>query len=394
MNRTGKLITLASLAVAAAIAIQGCGKQQQAQQQAVPVDVYTVKTMNVPVTSRLTGRANPVKQAEVRPQVNGVILKRLFVEGSVVQQGQQLYQIAPAVYQAQVASAEASLASAKATLHSSQLRAERYANLLGNKAVSKQDYDDAQAAFLSNKAAVQAAEAALKTAQINLAYTKVYAPITGTVDRSTVTEGALVSAQQASALTTITQLDPIYVDMGQTVEDHLALRRAMKDGKLESEDGKPLVDIYFANGEKYKYRGTIEFAEVSVDESTGMVNLRAKVPNPDHVLLPSMFLRGEVREGVSPNVEVVEAKAVQREATGATYVYLVGSNGTAERRNITTGALYNEYYTVTDGLKVGDQVITSNFQKFREGAPVQAVPQKAGAAAKQADAQAGAQKEE
>ncbi|MGN0909285.1 MAG: efflux RND transporter periplasmic adaptor subunit, partial [Succinivibrio sp.] len=291
MNRTGKLITLAAFAVAAAIATQGCSKQQQAQQGAVPVDVYTVKTMNVPVTSRLTGRANPVKQAEVRPQVNGVILKRLFVEGSVVQQGQQLYQIDPAVYQAQVASAEASLASAKATLHSSQLKAERYANLLGNKAVSKQDYDDAQATFLSNKAAVQAAEAALKTAQINLAYTKVYAPITGTVDRSTVTEGALVSAQQASALTTITQLDPIYVDMGQTVEEHLALRRAMKDGKLEVENGKPLVDIYFTNGEKYKYRGTLEFAEVSVDESTGMVNLRAMVPNPDHVLLPDQLVQ-------------------------------------------------------------------------------------------------------
>ena len=376
MKRNGMLLTLATASIAVTLVVSGCGKQQQQASQALPVDVYTVNTMTVPVTSRLSGRANPVKKAEVRPQVNGVILKRLFVEGSEVHQGDQLYQIDPAVYQAQLASAEASLASARATLHSSQLKAERYANLLGNKAVSKQDYDDAQATFLANRAAVQAAEAALKTAQINLAYTKVYAPISGTIDRSTVTEGALVSAQQASALTTITQLDPIYVDMGQTVEDHLALRRAMKDGKLDLEGGKPMVDIYFTNGEKYKYRGTLEFAEVSVDETTGMVNLRALVPNPDHVLLPSMYLRGEVSEGVSPNNEVVYAKAVQREATGQTYVYVINDKGIAERRNIKVGQMYKEYYTVTDGLAVGDKVIASNFQKLREGTPVQGIPMK------------------
>ena len=376
MKRNGMLLTLATVSIAVTLVVSGCGKQQQQASQALPVDVYTVNTMTVPVTSRLSGRANPVKKAEVRPQVNGVILKRLFVEGSEVHQGDQLYQIDPAVYQAQLASAEASLASARATLHSSQLKAERYANLLGNKAVSKQDYDDAQATFLANRAAVQAAEAALKTAQINLAYTKVYAPISGTIDRSTVTEGALVSAQQASALTTITQLDPIYVDMGQTVEDHLALRRAMKDGKLDLEGGKPMVDIYFTNGEKYKYRGTLEFAEVSVDETTGMVNLRALVPNPYHVLLPSMYLRGEVSEGVSPNNEVVYAKAVQREATGQTYVYVINDKGIAERRNIKVGQMYKEYYTVTDGLAVGDKVIASNFQKLREGTPVQGIPMK------------------
>ena len=376
MKRNGMLLTLATVSIAVTLVVSGCGKQQQQASQALPVDVYTVNTMTVPVTSRLSGRANPVKKAEVRPQVNGVILKRLFVEGSEVHQGDQLYQIDPAVYQAQLASAEASLASARATLHSSQLKAERYANLLGNKAVSKQDYDDAQATFLANRAAVQAAEAALKTAQINLAYTKVYAPISGTIDRSTVTEGALVSAQQASALTTITQLDPIYVDMGQTVEDHLALRRAMKDGKLDLEGGKPMVDIYFTNGEKYKYRGTLEFAEVSVDETTGMVNLRALVPNPDHVLLPSMYLRGEVSEGVSPNNEVVYAKAVQREATGQTYVYVINDKSIAERRNIKVGQMYKEYYTVTDGLAVGDKVIASNFQKLREGTPVQGIPMK------------------
>jgi membrane fusion protein (multidrug efflux system) len=391
MNRTGKLITLAAFAVAAAIATQGCSKQDQAQQQATQVDMFTVRTMNVPVTSRLSGRANPVRQAEVRPQVNGVILKRLFVEGSVVKQGQQLYQIDPAIYEANVASAKASLASAKATLHSSQLRAQRYANLLSKNAVSKQDYDDAEATYLANKASVQSAEASLKNAETNLAYTKVYAPISGTIDRSNVTEGALVSAQQSDALTTISQLDPIYVDLGQTVEDHLALRKAAKDGKLESKDGKPLVDIYFTNGEKYKYRGTLEFAEVSVDESTGMVNLRVLVPNPDHVLLPSMFLRGEVSEGVSPNTIVVASKAIQREATGATYVYVINDKNILERRNVKTGTVYDKYYPITEGLKVGERVVTSNFQKIREGMPVQGVEENV---QEQSQGQAAAQKEE
>ena len=278
-------------AVLAALTLVGCGDQPQQQGGALPVDVYVVTTENVPVISHLTGRANPTRKAEVRPQVTGILQKRLFEEGSVVQQGQQLYQIDPSVYEANVKSAEANLASAKATLHSTQLRAERYRHLLDQKAVSKQDYDDAQAAYLNAKASVQAAEANLKKANIDLGYTKVYAPITGTINRSTVTEGALVSAGQANALTTIQQLDPIYVDLGQTAEEHIALRKSLTEGKLLNE-GKAKVDIYFSDGSAYDKQGEIEFTEVSVDESTGMVNLRAIVPNPDNIILPGIFLRG------------------------------------------------------------------------------------------------------
>lgn len=374
MNVSLRSLSLVSCALALALTVQGCNKaEQQGQRPATPVDVSIVTTQDVPVISRLTGRANSTRKAEVRPQVSGVIQQRLFKEGAVVEQGTQLYQIDPAIYEAQVASAQATLASAKATLHSSQLKAERFASLLTQKAVSKQDYDDAQATYLANKAAVQSAEAALKTANINLAYTKVYAPITGTISRSNVTEGALVSAAQQTPLATIQQLDPIYVDLGQTVEDNIALRKAASSGKLENKDGKATVDIYYTNGDKYPYQGTVEFAEVSVDETTGMVNLRAVVPNPDHLILPSMFLRGDINEGVTPNATVVTAAGVQREAGGVTYALIVNDQNVVERRNIELGAQNGNFYLVKKGLNTGDKVIISNIQKIREGAPVTAI---------------------
>ena len=209
--------------------LSGCGEETASQvaAAAVPVDVAIVSTMDVPVTSRLTGRADPVRKAEVRPQVSGIILKRLFTEGSIVEEGQQLYQIDPALYEAAVDSAKAQLESAKATLTSTSLRYERYKKLLKSNAISKQDYDDTEAAYLQAKAGVNSAKAQLKTAEINLAYTKVYAPISGRIGKSDFTEGALVSAQQTNPLATIQQLDPMYVDFGQSVEQHLALRRAV-----------------------------------------------------------------------------------------------------------------------------------------------------------------------
>lgn len=355
-----------------ALLLSGCGDKDQTQQRmALPVDISAVTTMDVPVTSRLSGRANPTRKAEVRPQVGGVIQKRLFVEGSIVKQGQQLYQIDPSVYEAQVASAEASLSSAKATLHSTQLKAERYASLLQKKAVSKQDYDDAEAAYLAAKAAVESAKASLRQANINLAYTKVYAPISGTISRSNITEGALVSAAQSTALTTIQQLDPIYVDLGQTVEDHMLLRKNMKEGKLKKNaEGKPTVDILFDNGDKYEYQGVLEFAEVTVDESTGMVNVRALVPNPDHLILPSMFLRGNINEGVAPDSLVVSTAGIQREPNGVTYVYVVDDKSMVQRINVKTGTEYQKNTVILSGLKVGDKVITSNIQKIRPGMPV------------------------
>ena len=361
-------------AIAMAISLTACDKQQQTQQQmSMPVDVFEATSMDVPVVSHLTGRANSTRKAEVRPQVGGILQKRLFKEGSTVNKDDQLYQIDPSVYEANVASAQANLSSARATEHSTKLKAERYRSLLEKKAVSKQDYDDAQAAYLTAKAAVESAQAALRTANINLNYTKVYAPISGTISRSNVTEGALVSAGQASPLTTIQQLDPIYVDLGQTVEEHLQLRQKMSEGVLQTKNGKTTVDIYFTNGTKYPLQGTLEFAEVSVDESTGMVIVRALVPNPDHILLPGMFLRGDINEGVTPDATIVLASGVQREASGVTYVYKVDENNTVQRVNVKVGPQYENYFVINEGVEPGDKVITSNFQKIRPGAPVQIV---------------------
>ena len=365
-----KLIVPCALAMA--ISLCSCEQQEQAKQQMVmPVDVFEISTMDVPVISHLTGRANATRKAEVRPQVTGILQERLFKEGSIIKQGDQLYQIDPSVYEANVASAQANLSSAKATEHSAKLKAARYSSLLAKKAVSKQDYDDAQAAYLTAKAAVESAQAALRTANINLAYTKVYAPISGTISRSNITEGALVSAGQASPMTTIQQLDPMYIDLGQTVEEHLQLRQKMAEGNLQIKNGKPTVDIYFADNTRYPLQGSLEFAEVSVDESTGMVNVRALVPNPNHLLLPGMFLRGDINEGITPNATVLLASGLQRETNGVTYVYVVDEQNQVKRVNIKVGNQYQNYFTVTEGLKTGDKVITSNIQKIRPGATVQ-----------------------
>ena len=357
--RANKFILPCAIA-AAIVSLAGCGKSENQQHGALPVDVTLVKKADVAVISRLTGRASATRKAEVRPQVTGILQKRLFVEGSIVKQGDQLYQIDPSVYEANVGSAEAALASAKA---------ERYRSLLEKKAVSKQDYDDAQAAYLTANANVKSAEANLATANINLAYTKVYAPITGTISRSDITEGALVSSGQVTPLTTIQQLDPIYVDLGQTAEENILLRKNLTDGKLLN-DGKAKVDIFLSDGTKYAHSGTIEFAEMSVDESTGMVNLRALVPNPEHILLPGIFLRGEINQGVMPQALTVAANGVQREANGITYVYAVNDQNVVQRINVKLGAQSENAYVVIDGLKEGDKVITSNTQKIRPGVPV------------------------
>ena len=355
--------------------LSGCEKEAatQAASAAVPVDVAVVTTMDVPVTSRLTGRADPVRKAEVRPQVSGIILKRLFTEGSIVEEGQQLYQIDPALYEAAVDSAKAQLESAKATMTSTSLRFDRYKKLIKSNAISKQDYDDAEAAYLQAKASVNSAKAQLKTAEINLAYTKVYAPISGRIGKSDFTEGALVSAQQANPLATIQQLDPMYVDLGQSVEQHLALRRAVESGAFKLVDGKTPLDIYFSDGSKYNLPGQLEFSDITVDETTGMVNLRTILPNPDNVILPGMFIRGDINEGYIPDATVVRKDAVIREAAGETYVYTITPENKAKRTVVKVGTEYQDIFVITDGLMPGDKVITSNIQKIRTGADVSEV---------------------
>lgn len=365
-----KAKTICAVSIMSAFLISACSEQQTAGPQGLPVDIYTVKAIDVPVVSRLTGRASSTRKAEVRPQVSGIIQKRLFIEGSYVEQGEQLYQIDPALYEASVSSAKANLQSAKATEHAAKLKSDRYQALLKRNAVSKQEYDDAYAVYLQAAAAVQAANAQLETAQINLAYTKVYAPISGQIGKSDFTEGALVSAQQASPLATIQQLDPMYVDLGQSVNDHISLKKALAEGKFKLTGDKPVVDIIFSTGEKYPHSGTLEFADVSVDPSTGMVNLRAVVPNPNHVILPGMFLRGDIAEGVLNDALVVPQDAITREAGGSAFVYIIDDKNMAQRRNITLGENYENYYVVTEGLSLNDKVITSNLQKVRSNTPV------------------------
>lgn len=369
-NLKEKYLVPSALAVAVFM-LTACGDgAQQSDPQGVPADIVVAKTMEVPIVSTLTGRVSSTRRAEVRPQVSGIIQKRLFTEGSTVEQGDQLYQIDPALYEAQANVAAANLKSAKASLYTVKLKADRYRSLLEKKAVSKQDYDDAQAAYLQADAAVKAAEAAVETANINLAYTKVYAPISGRISKSNVTEGALVNAQQTNPLTIIQQLDPMYVDLGQTVEDHMALRAALSTGRLKTTDGKAPVDIYFSNGQKYQHQGQLEFSDVSVDETTGMVSLRAIVPNPDHMLLPGMFLRGDLHEGTLPEAVVVKQDTVIRESGGLSYVFTIDDKGIAQRTIIKIGTEYEGYFVVTSGLKAGDRIVGSNLQKIRSGTPI------------------------
>lgn len=369
-NLKEKYLVPSALAVAVFM-LTACGDgAQPSGPQGVPADIVVAKTMEVPIVSTLTGRVSSTRRAEVRPQVSGIIQKRLFTEGSTVKQGDQLYQIDPALYEAQANVAAANLKSAKASLYTVKLKADRYRSLLEKKAVSKQDYDDAQAAYLQADAAVKAAEAAVETANINLAYTKVYAPISGRISKSNVTEGALVNAQQTNPLTIIQQLDPMYVDLGQTVEDHMALRAALSTGRFKTTDGKAPVDIYFSNGQKYEHQGQLEFSDVSVDETTGMVSLRAIVPNPDHMLLPGMFLRGDLHEGTLPEAVVVKQDTVIRESGGLSYVFTIDDKGIAQRTIIKIGTEYEGYFVVTSGLKAGDRIVGSNLQKIRSGTPI------------------------
>lgn len=371
LNQIAKYKSLVAVSFASMLLVTACGgEQQNPQGQAMPVDVFTVITKDIPVSSRLTGRANPRRKAEVRPQVSGIIQSRLFEEGSVVKQGQQLYQIDPALYEAKVESAQASLESSKATLYSARLKADRYRSLLDKKAISKQEYDDAYASFLKAKASVEFDKANLDTAKINLAYTKVYAPIDGIISKSEFTEGALVSAAQAMPLTTIQQVNPIFVDLGQSVEEHLQLRKALLKGTYQNIDGKATVDIYFSNGSKYEEKGVLEFSGITVEESTGMVSLRAIVPNPDNIILPGMFIRADLNQGVLPKALVISQGGVIREANGISYVFVIDKDSKAQRKEIKLGGEYETYFIVLDGLEEGDKVITSNLQKIRTGAPV------------------------
>ncbi|WP_323639280.1 efflux RND transporter periplasmic adaptor subunit [Pectobacterium polonicum] len=376
MNKNRGLTPLAAvLMLSGGLMLAGCdsGNNQQgggAQQQMPEVGIVTLKTEALNVMTELPGRTSAYRIAEVRPQVGGIILKRNFVEGSDVKAGASLYQIDPATYQANYNSAKGSLAQAQAQAEIARLTVNRYKPLLGTNYVSKQDYDQAVATSRQADAAVLAAKAAVDTAQINLAYTKVNSPIEGRVGRSTVTEGALVGTGQTSALTTVQQLDPIYVDVTQSSNDFLQLKKELENGTLKQDQGKANVRLLLENGTEYAEAGTLEFSDVTVDETTGSITLRAIFPNPQHNLLPGMFVRARLDSGVNPTALLVPQQGVTRDPRGQATAMVVGEGDKVEPRTLKTSKAVGDKWLVTEGLKAGDRVIVTGLQKIRPGAQV------------------------
>lgn len=373
MNKNRGLTPLAVvLMLSGSLALTGCDDKQDQQggQQMPEVGVVTLKTEPLQITTELPGRTVAYRIAEVRPQVSGIILKRNFVEGSDIEAGVSLYQIDPATYQATYDSAKGDLAKAQAAANIAELTVKRYQKLLGTQYISKQEYDQALADAQQATAAVVAAKAAVETARINLAYTKVTSPISGRIGKSSVTEGALVQNGQASALATVQQLDPIYVDVTQSSNDFLRLKQELANGSLKQENGKAKVDLVTSDGIKFPQSGTLEFSDVTVDQTTGSITLRAIFPNPDHTLLPGMFVRARLQEGTKPTALLLPQQGVTRTPRGDATVLVVGADNKVETRQIVASQAIGDKWLVTDGLKAGDRVVVSGLQKVRPGAQV------------------------
>jgi len=375
MNKNRELTPLAVvLMLSGSLALTGCDDKpaQQGAQQMPEVGIVTLKSAPLQITTELPGRTSAYRVAEVRPQVSGIILKRNFTEGSDIQAGVSLYQIDPATYQATYESAKGDLAKAQAAANMDQLTVKRYQKLLGTKYISQQDYDTAVATAQQSNAAVVAAKAAVETARINLAYTKVTSPISGRIGKSAVTEGALVQNGQTTALATVQQLDPIYVDVTQSSNDFLRLKQELANGKLQQENGKAKVELVTNDGLKYPQNGTLEFSDVTVDQTTGSITLRAIFPNPDHTLLPGMFVRARLEEGVNPDALLVPQQGVTRTPRGDASAMVVGEGDKVEVRQITATQAIGDKWLVTEGLKTGDRVIITGLQKVRPGVQVKA----------------------
>jgi len=356
--------------------LAGCGRNEAPAQPPAPeVSVVTVTTQRVSLTTELAGRTSPYRVAEIRPQVNGIILKRLFAEGSDVRQGQPLYQIDPAPYQAALEIAEAALARAEANRTSMQLLKARCEDLLPDRAVSQQDYDDAVAGLKQAEAEVASWQAQVRNARINLGYTDVRAPISGRIGRSNVTEGAVVTAYQPLHLATIQQLDPIYVDMPQSTTELVRLNRQLADGRLHR-DGtdQDNTHLFHEDGTPYPLAGTLQSRDLTVDPSTGSVVLRALFPNPDGELLPDMFVRGVITTGVDENAILVPQQGVALDAKGTPYAWIVDGEGLAQIRQLTVDRSIGAQWLVTSGLSAGDRLIVEGLHKLRRsGTPVEAV---------------------
>jgi membrane fusion protein (multidrug efflux system) len=393
MNKktAGRVAAAAAVAVLA-LGLAACGKKDNGAPAAAKptVGVVTVQAQPVSLTTELPGRTTPYRVAEVRPQVNGIVLKRLFTEGGQVKAGQQLYQIDPALYQATLDSQRAALARAEAQVKTATLLAERYKPLTETRAISRQTYDDAVAARDQAKADVLSAKAAVDTARINLVYTRVLSPIEGIIGRSMVTEGALVTANQTSALASVQQIDPIYVDVVQSSVQLLRLQDQLNKGEIKraADQQAAQVTLTLEDGTQYNHEGKLQFSEVTVDQSTGSVTLRAVFPNPEHRLLPGMFVRAKLVDGVAIEGLLVPQRGVVRNQRGTPTAYVVNAQGKIEVRDLTTDRAIGSNWLVTSGLKPGDKVVVEGLQSIRPGMDVTVAD--ANANAKPATAAAGA----
>lgn len=357
--------------------LTACSSDSQSEEQngqsqtpsKAAVEVVELVPQTVELQTELPARTTAIRMAEVRPQVDGIIEKRLFTEGASVKAGEQLYQIEAAPYQAEVNNAEASLQRARADLKVTERREQRYKNLLTDNAISQQEYDEALAAYEQAEAEIAVRQAALDAALINLRYTSVDAPIDGQIGISHVTEGALVSAGQENSLATIHQLDPIYVDISQASKEILRLRRQLMSGRLAGDEA-PKVRLRLEDGSEYDHEGELQFSEVNVNEMTGSIVMRARFPNPDGLLLPGMYVRAEVDEGRIDDAILVPQKAVMFDREGRASVMLVNGDNKVEQRQITVQRDIEQYWLSSEGLKNGDQVIVEGLQKIAEDAEV------------------------
>jgi membrane fusion protein (multidrug efflux system) len=371
-----RLIPAGAAAALVLTILSACGpKAQMGPDPNAPADVGVVVAHTEPVTltAELSGRTSAFLVSEVRPQVSGVIKARLFQEGSYVRAGQPLYQIDPATYRASLNSATAGLAQAQAAYTTAKLKADRYKELVAINAVSRQDNDDAQAAAQSAAANVQAQRAAVEQAQINLAYTRVFAPISGRVGKSSVTPGALVTASQATALATVQNLDKVYVDVTQSSSDLLKLRRDLAAGTLDGSSSAQ-VQLILEDGSVYPLPGTLAFSDITVDQGTGSIGLRAVFPNPNGALLPGLYVRARMTKGVATAGMLIPQAAVSRDPKGQATVFIVGAGGKAELRPIAVSQTVGDKWLVTSGLKPGDRVIVEGLQRVHPGALVKPAP--------------------
>jgi len=357
--------------------LSACGKPPGGAPPAAgtPVlGVVTVHAQPVELHTELPGRTSPYQIADVRPQVNGIIKARNFREGSDVKAGQVLYQINPASYQAAYDSSVAALAKAEASVRTARLKASRYKELVAIKAVSQQDYDDAVASLGEAEADVGSARANVQTSRINLDYAKLDAPISGRIGKSSVTPGALVTANQTTALTTIQQLDPIYVDVTQSSTTWLNLKEALANGELQKSGNGAKVRLVLENGRTYAQEGTLQFSDVTVNQDTGAITLRAVFPNPRTDLLPGMYVRAVLQEGVRQQGLLVPQQAVSRDGAGKPVAFVVNAQGVVEQRALVTDRAIGDQWLVSSGLKEGDQLVVDGQQRASAGAKVKVVP--------------------